>query len=160
MIIIWLIVIALFIFFALIILVGAPYVPTRQADIDNFFNSIKLRKGSLVIDLGSGDGRVVLKAAKSGYKAIGYELNPILALITKFRIRKYPDSSCRIGDYWQADISKASMVFVFSAQPYMKRLSEKLNKELKPGAQVVSYGFSLPGRKITKKVGAANIYQF
>ena len=160
MIIIWAVLVVLFVFFALIILVGAPYVPTKQADIKNLFGVIRLRKGALVVDLGSGDGRVMIQAAKYGYKAIGYELNPILALIAKYRLRQYSDATCKIGDYWQADIRKASMVFIFSAQTYMKRLSQKLNNELKPGAQVVSYGFSLPGRKIAKKVGAANIYQF
>jgi hypothetical protein len=110
--------------------------------------------------LGSGDGRVIIEAAKRGFKAEGYELNPILVMITKYRLRKYPHAKCYFGDYWQADVSRASMVFIFSAQLYMKRLSQKFNQELRPGAQVVSYGFSLPGQKITKKVGAANIYQF
>jgi 16S rRNA A1518/A1519 N6-dimethyltransferase RsmA/KsgA/DIM1 with predicted DNA glycosylase/AP lyase activity len=119
-----------------------------------------LRKGSQVIDLGSGDGRVILEAAKNDFTAVGYELNPLLAVIAKYRLRKYPKAECKIGDYWLADVSRARLVFIFSAQPYMKRLSQKLNNELKPGAQVVSYGFSLPGRKITKKVGAANVYQF
>ena len=160
MILIWLVLAVLFVCFALVVLVGAPYVPTKQAEIERIFDEIKLRKGSQVVDLGSGDGRVVLQAARSGYRATGYEINPILALVAKHRLRNHPEATCRIQDYWQANISRANMVFIFSAQPYMKRLSEKLNNELKPGAQVVSYGFSLPGRKIAKKVGAANVYQF
>lgn len=160
MIIVWIFISVLFVFFALIVLVGAPFVPTKQKEVVQIYNSIKLRKGSLVVDLGCGDGRILLEAAKRGYKAIGYELNPLLVVIAKYRLRKYPNADCKIGDYWLADISRAKMVFIFSAQPYMKRLSQKLIKELKPGAQVVSFGFSLPSRKITKKVGAANIYRF
>ncbi len=160
MIILWILISVLFVFFALIVLVGAPYVPTKQKELEQVFGAVKLRKGSRVIDLGSGDGRVIIEAAKRGFKAEGYELNPILVAIAKYRLNKYTNATCHLGDYWQADVGRANMVFIFSAQPYMKRLSQKLNKELKPGAQVVSYGFSLPGRKIVKKVGAANIYQF
>lgn len=160
MILLWIIAFALFVFFALIVLVGAPYVPTKQKEIERVFDAIKLRRGTRIIDLGSGDGRVVLEAAKRGYKAEGYELNPVLALIAKYRLKRYSKAACHLGDYWLADVSQAGLVFIFSAQPYMKRLSQKLNNELKPGTQVVSYGFSLPGRKISKKVGAANIYQF
>lgn len=160
MVLIWIVAFVLFVFFALIVLVGAPYVPTKQTEITRVFDALKLRRGARVIDLGSGDGRIILEATKRGFRAEGYELNPILVLIAKFRVNKYPQAVCHLGDYWLADVSKAGLVFIFSAQPYMKRLSQKLNNELKPGAQVVSYGFSLPGRKITKKVGAANIYQF
>ena len=59
MIIIWAVFVVLFVFFALILLVGAPSVPTKQADIKNLFGVIRLRKGALVVDLGSGDGRVM-----------------------------------------------------------------------------------------------------
>lgn len=160
MILIWILLSLLFVFFALIVLVGAPFVPTKQEEVVRIFNSINLRKGSQIVDLGCGDGRILLEAAKRGFKATGYELNPLLVMIAKYRLRKYSNTDCKISDYWLADVSKAKLVFIFSAQPYMKRLSQKLNSELKPGTQVVSYGFSLPGRKITKKVGAANIYRF
>lgn len=150
----------MFVCFALIVLVGAPYVPTKQAELSKVFDAIKLRKGARVVDLGAGDGRVMLEAVKRKYRAEGYELNPILVAIAKYRLRKYPDAICHIGDYWLADVGRANLVFVFSAQPYMKRLSQKLSSELQPGAMVVSYGFSLPGRKIYTRVGAANIYRF
>ncbi len=160
MIILWAILIIIFILFGLIVLVGAPYVPTRQADIEQIFTKIKLRKGSRVVDLGSGDGRVLLAASRHGYRAQGYELNPILALIANLRLRRYPASAVNIASYWGADLTKADLVFVFTAQPYLERLSKKLHRELKPGALVVSYGFSFHSKKIAYKIGPANVYKF
>lgn len=160
MIIIWLILILIFVSFGLIVAVGAPFVPTRQADLKKLFGHLKLRKGSRVVDLGSGDGRVLVLAQKHGYKAAGYELNPILALISKLRLKKDKTSMVKVQSYWSADISKADMVFVFSAQPFMNRLIKKLENELKPGAYVVSYAFSFPSRKIDEKFEAFNIYRF
>lgn len=110
--------------------------------------------------MGSGDGRVLVLAKKYGYKALGYELNPILFLISIIRLGKGSNSKVKLQSYWAADISKADMVFVFSAQPFMNRLLQKLENELKPGAVVVSYAFSFPSRKIDEKFEAFNIYKF
>ena len=112
------------------------------------------------MDLGSGDGRVLLMAKKYGYRAVGYELNPVLVLLSKIRSGKSSRSQIRFKSYWASDLSKADMVFVFSAQPYMNRLLNKLENELKPGALVVSYAFSFPSRKIDEKFEAFNIYKF
>lgn len=160
MIIIWIILILIFISFGLIVAVGAPYVPTKKKDLEKLFEHLKIRKGSRVIDLGSGDGRVLILAKKQGYKVTGYELNPILAVISKLRLGKERKAKVKIQSYWSADVSKADMVFVFSAQAYMNRLLKKLEVEMKPGSLVVSYGFSFPSRKIDEKFEAFNIYRF
>lgn len=160
MILLWVIVTVLFICFALIVLVGAPYVPTKQVEIEKIFDELKLKRGEKVIDLGSGDGRVVLSAVRRGYKATGYELNPILVLISRYRLRKLKTAQVKLANYWTADLAGCKLVFIFSAQPYMNRLVLKLNREMEKNSMVVSYGFSLPGKKISSKVGAANIYRF
>jgi len=160
MIIFWLIFIVLFASFGLIVFLGAPFVPTKSSDIDEIFDELKIRKGALVVDMGSGDGRILLSAVKHGYRALGYELNPFLALFSRLRLRKQPDAKIVISDYWSGDVTKASVVFIFSATPFMARLYDKLKNELKPGAVVISYGFSFEGIKIDQKIGSANIYQF
>lgn len=157
---IWVILFGLFICFAMIVLVGAPYVPTKQKDLENIFTMLQLKKGVKVVDLGSGDGRVVKLAAQRGLRALGYELNPFLVLISRYRVRNFKHAHIKLADYWSADLSDCRLVFIFSAQPYMNRLTKKLNNELKRGSQVVSYGFHLPGRKIAKRIGAAYLYRF
>jgi SAM-dependent methyltransferase len=157
---VWLFFLLVFVSFGLIVFVGAPYVPTKQKDLDNIFASLKLKKGAKVVDLGSGDGRVLIAATKSGYEAVGYELNPILVFLTKLRIRKIPRAEIKLSNYWGADLADYQLVFIFSAQPFMNRLAAKLKKELKKGSIVVSYGFRLPGQKSTRAIGAANVYKF
>lgn len=160
MIVIWLILILIFVSFGLIVVVGAPYVPTKKSDLVKLFEHLKLRKGSKLVDMGSGDGRVLILASKKGCRATGYELNPILALISKIRLQRFKQSKVLIKSYWAADISKADVVFLFSAQPFMGRMFDKLQNELKPGAIVISYGFSFAAKKIDKKFESFNIYEF
>jgi 16S rRNA A1518/A1519 N6-dimethyltransferase RsmA/KsgA/DIM1 with predicted DNA glycosylase/AP lyase activity len=160
MILVWLILVLAFLSFAFIVAVGAPFVPTKKADLTKLFEHLKLRKGTSLIDLGSGDGRVLLMASKKGLKATGYELNPFLVLLQRIRLSRYRKSKVLFKSYWSSDISKADVIFVFSAQPYMNRLVGKLERELKSGATVVSYAFSFPSRKIDEKFGAFNIYKF
>lgn len=160
MIIVWIVLILIFVSFALIVAVGAPFVPTKKGQLQKLFEHIKLRRGSRVIDLGSGDGRVLALAKKHGYKPLGYELNPILAAYSMLRLGKQGRGMVKIKSYWSADVSRADMVFIFSAQPYMNRLLNKLEKELKPGSLVISYGFSFPSRKIDEKFEGFNIYHF
>lgn len=157
----WGLALLLFVSFGLIVVTGAPYVPTKQRDLAEIFHRLKLKPGATVVDMGSGDGRVLLVAAQQGYRAIGYELNPFLWLVTKFRLRRYlSKTQVNLHSLWQADLTQASAVFIFTAQPFVKRLDKKFSKELRPGAYVISYGFKLPSRKAQKKIGAALVYQF
>lgn len=157
----WVLATLLFVSFGLIVLTGAPYVPTRQKDLNEIFHRLKLKSGDIVLDMGSGDGRVLLAAAQQGYQAVGYELNIFLWLLSKLRLHKYHKLvQINLKSLWQADLSKANAVFIFTAQPFVKRLNKKFLKELKPDSYVISYGFELPDRKPTKKIGAALVYQF
>ena len=160
MIFIWIIFILLFVSFGVIVFIGAPYVPSNKKDVQRLFKELDMRKGSVIVDLGCGDGRVLIEASKQGMRAVGYELNPFLYAICWLRLRKYPKAKVIWGNFWSADLSKASMVFVFSASPFMQRLYEKFKTQLKPGAFVASYGFSFEGVKIYQKIEPINIYKF
>ena len=108
-----------------------------------------------VIDLGSGDGRVVLEASRRGYCAVGYEINPLLVLISKLwnafceirmseRIRG--SASFYVKDIWDisaAEIGEARLIFVYGLGPIMQRLAEKLHKEGHPNLIVVSNVFEI-----------------
>lgn len=135
--------------------------PTRQKDLNEIFHRLKLEPNATVVDMGSGDGRVLLAAAKQGYNAVGYELNLFLWMVSKLRLRKYHNlAQVRMQSLWQADLSQANAVFIFTAQPFVKRLNKKFLNELHAGCYVISYGFELPGRKPIKKIGPALVYQF
>ena len=107
----------------------------------------KIKKGEKVYDLGSGDGRLVIMAAKKGARAIGFEINPFLVLISWVRIllagvRK--NAKIKWRNFWGQDISDADVVLLYLITQYMERMEKKLKAELKPGARVVSYTFKFP----------------
>ena len=75
--------------FLLTIFFGVPYVPTHKSDLFKLFETINLSKEDVLVNIGSGDG-VVLKVVNNfNTKAIGFEINPFLVIISKIKLRKY-----------------------------------------------------------------------
>lgn len=141
---------------------GAPYVPTRQKDVEKLFKIIK--KKDVLVDLGSGDGRLVRTAVAHGTKAYGVELSPILALISWLSLGDAgKKASIRWGNYWRMSLpADTTVVFVFLAEPYMEKLRVYLEEEslrLDRVLTLVSYGFELPGYKPVRTEGALLVYQ-
>src|SRR3990167_10959112 len=89
MIVVWLTVFALLFMFSFVILVGAPYAPTLRRQQKIALELLDLKPGQVLYDLGCGDGRLLVAAAKAGYRAVGYEINPALAAIAYLRTRRY-----------------------------------------------------------------------
>ncbi|HMS92041.1 MAG TPA: hypothetical protein PJ993_01000 [Candidatus Saccharibacteria bacterium] len=146
--------------FCFAVFFGAPYVPTRQLDIEAIFEDIKPMGVSSFVDLGSGDGKLVLHAAKLGYNATGYEINPILWVISSYRIRNYKNARIVFRNMWSADVSKADLVFCFLASKYMQKLETKLSKEMHKGSTLASYVFELPSKKKSFKHNNTFFYRF
>ena len=151
--------------FGLVVLRGAPYVPTHRVGVRGALDMFDLPKGSTIVDLGSGDGVFLKAAAEQGYRVIGYELNPFLCVISYIRCWRYRSRvSVRWRDFWLSPLPpETDAVFVFLAGPYLRRLDAKLSKE-KQGSKkmpVVSYGFEIPGRpKPDKKQRALLLYYY
>ena len=142
---------------------GAPYVPTKRKDVQAALKLAKLKPGELIIDLGSGDGRLLSEAAEKGYRAIGYELSPILVLISRMTLRKHKDLvKVRNTNFWYTKLpADTKVVFVFLAGPFMKRLSRHMQREanrLGHPIDLISYGFDLPGYKPAARSGVLKRY--
>lgn len=144
-------------FLALLVILGsfawgavsaAPYVPLRSRDIIRLLNLADVRSGETLIDLGCGDGRIILTAAKVyNLKAKGFEiafLPWLISLIRKLTRGAGKDIKVSLKNFWQADLSKADIVVCFLTPPVMGKLEAKLKLELKPGARFVTYAFPLP----------------
>ena len=147
-----------------VVFFGAPYVPTRARDLDKLFKAAQLKKGDTLVDLGSGDGRLLLGAADRGIKSVGVELNFLLVLLTQWRIRRVRKlAQVRFGNFWRQELPEdTTAVFVFLAEPFMKRLREYLEAEAKRLGRpitLVSYGFSLPGYKPVRSRDAVLVYE-
>lgn len=144
---------------------GAPYVPTLKPQVRKALDVAKLRPGMTVVDLGSGDGRLLLTAARRGCYAVGYEINPLLVAYSRLRtysVRKQVKVSMR--DFWLTPLpASTDVVFVFLAKPFMAKLESYLEKEasrLERPLKLVSFGFELPGRQHVARDGALYVYSF
>lgn len=134
---------------------GGPFVPSRKKSVEAMIRLAKLKPGVTVYDLGSGDGRFLVEAQKYGAKAIGIEMNPLLVLLS--RMKKL---NVRWQNLWTADIHDADVVFVYLLPINMKKLEQKLQRELHKGALVVSNSFIFPNWKILRRDVKNHIYVF
>jgi len=128
-----------------------PWAKVPVNNLEQILEHINLPAGSLVYDLGCGDGRFLFLAEKKGFKAVGYELAfyPYLkALIHK--ILKSSNIKIENKDFFKADVSGAKAIFIFLTASVMEKIGLKLKDNLRPGTSVVSYGFAVPGWPILK----------
>lgn len=145
-----------FIFFlALAFVTGAPFVPTKTPTADAMIRLADLKKGNVVYDLGSGDGKLLLLATRKGTRAIGYEINPLLVLYANLR-----NARTRWKNFWRADIHDADVIFIYLLPWKMERLAEKLKNECKKGTVIVSNSFIFPGWKIVRQDAPHHVYVF
>lgn len=149
--------------FLLVVLRGAPYVPTHKPAVERALDMLDLPKGATILDLGSGDGVVLKAAARRGYHAVGYEINPFLCVISYVRCWKYHDLvNVRWRDFWLSPLPEGvDAVFVFLAGPYLRKLHRKLLAERGHTLSVVSYGFLIPGAgEPVESANALHLYRY
>jgi SAM-dependent methyltransferase len=141
------------------------YVPTPQPVVDAMLDVAAVKATDVVYDLGSGDGRIVITAAKKyGARGVGIELDPELnKQATANAVAAGVSDRVRFvtGNIFTADISEATVVTLYLLQSLNERLRPKLVRELKPGSRVVSHVFNMgpewPPAK-TLAVGPSPIY--
>ncbi len=157
-----LIVIILFFIFVSVILFGAPYVPTLAEQRRTALDLLDLKSGQTLYELGSGDGSMLIEAAKRDLNAVGYELNPILVLISKWRARAYSGRVKVVwSNFWKADFSKADGVFVFQMDRSMKKMEAKIRSETKgKKIKIASHAFKIPGKKPVAQKNAILLYRY
>jgi 16S rRNA A1518/A1519 N6-dimethyltransferase RsmA/KsgA/DIM1 with predicted DNA glycosylase/AP lyase activity len=127
-----------------VVLFGAPFLPTLKPQIQAAFDVSQLKEGQTMLELGCGDGRVVLAAAKQGVKVIGYELNPILALVAWYRTRRYRKNAKIIcGDFWKKTWPEADVIFVFLLDKYMEKLNKRCVQYPYKPVKLVSFAFKI-----------------
>lgn len=150
--------------FGFVLLRGAPYVPTLRKQTEEAIKLLDIPKGSTVLELGAGDGRVALRLAKAGYRVVGYELNPILWLIAQIvTLPERRNVRVYLHDYWRVNWPEAEAAYVFLLERFMPRLDQAMTSYAKrQGRKVrlVSYAFSIPGKKPLKKHGGLFVYDY
>lgn len=141
-----------------------PYVPTPQDVVDAMLNLAKVTKNDVIYDLGSGDGRIVITAAKKyGATGVGVDINPerIKEANVNARNAKVTDKVKFVeGDLFEMDFSKATVVTLYLLPAINLKLRPQLLEQLKPGTRIVSHAFDMgdwePEQTIT--VNGSTIY--
>lgn len=141
---------------------GAFFAPSERKEVERIILLSGAKSGDKAVDLGSGDGRLVIALAKAGAEAHGYEINPILVWWSRLKIKKAGLSKKAFvyqKNFWNLDLSDFNIVSVFGIKYMMARLELKLKKELKPDARVVSNYFIFPTWQYSKKESSAYLYE-
>lgn len=140
------------------------FVPTPQPVVDAMLKLAEVRRGDLVYDLGSGDGRIPITAAKVyGVRAVGIDIDPerVAEANANAKAAGVADRvAFRRADLFRTDLREADVVTLYLLQSLNEKLRPKLLKELKPGARIVSHAFSMGDWKpeVTQEVDGSTIY--
>ena len=140
-----------------------PFVPTPENVVDKMIELAGVKKGDVVYDLGSGDGRIVIAAAKRGAKAVGFEIDPDLVAESRANIQKagvQESAEIRNQDILTVDLSGASVVTMYLLPDVNLKLRPNLQKQLKPGSRIVSHAFDMGDWKADKveQINGRTIY--
>ena len=131
------------------------FVPTPQEVVDAMLKLAQVTKGDVVYDLGSGDGRIPITAAKVyGARGVGIDIDPVrikeaganLAQANVGGLVKFLNQ-----DLFTTDISEATVVTLYLLPSLNVKLIPKLNKELKPGTRIVSHAFDMSSDGVERK---------
>lgn len=147
--------------FALAGFLGAPYVPILKRDSVPLLAIDKLKPGQTLVDLGSGDGRLLRAAAARGIYGIGYEINPFMVLISRivcFRYRRLV--KIHLANLWSIKLPPANAIYVFLMPRFMARLHDKLATELTKPTLVISYIFEIPGQTPIEHTANSFLYEY
>ena len=129
-------------------LVGAQWVPTPMHTVNKMLEIAQVKPGDVVYDLGSGDGRVIITAARRfGARAVGIEIDPLRYIWTQILIRFLGlGDQVRViyGNIYDQNLEEADVVTAYLLQDTNEKLMIKLVEELQPGTRVVSHKFTFP----------------
>lgn len=141
---------------------GAPFVTSFQKTVERMVATAGAKPGMKSVDLGSGDGRIVIAFAKAGIEAHGFEINPILVWLARRKIRSQRltvPALIHWKSFWGQDLSGFDIVTLYGTPHIMKGLETKLRRELRVGAKVLSNAFVFPTWRHTAKDGAVYVYE-
>jgi SAM-dependent methyltransferase len=148
--------------FGVVVFVGPPYLPTMRKQTETALDMLDLKPGQVLLELGSGDGRIMLAAAKRGLKVVGIELNPFLVFISWIVTFKYRSQVRLIwGSYWGPPWPRADAIFTFMLPKYMGKLDERVQKwRPEVATKLASFAFAIPDKEPIAKKDGVYLYEY
>lgn len=150
--------------FGLVAFRGAPYVPSKKGDVKRALSELyPIGEIDTLVDIGSGDGLVLREAARRGAKAIGYELNPLLVVLSRWLSRGYPGVTVYLADFWRASLPRTTtVVYTFGDSRDIVRMANKVAETAAASGRplmFISYGIAVPGLVPVKQIGPHHLYR-
>jgi hypothetical protein len=142
--------------------IGASFEVTKDEQLKKMIKFARVKKGEKVAELGSGDGKLVLKFAKLGAEVHGYEINPFLVLLSRWKIRNeglQKKAFVHWKSFWRVDLGSYDVVLTFQVGYIMKRLERKLKREVREKIKVVSNNWKFPNMKCLKEEDKVYLYE-
>ena len=148
------------------VLFGAPFLPTRKKWVDDALTLANVGSKDVVVDLGSGNGVVLRQALKKGAKkVVGYEINPLLVILSRLRLKKFGWRAKIIDrDFFKVDLPpETTVIYLFPVERVVKRLPDFLEQQrprLKAKEiRLVVFSYPVPGIKPTKTLNGMSLYE-
>lgn len=129
---VWLITLAVIVVvFGFVVFFGAPYVPSQQKYVRRAFENLyPLGPTDVLVDVGSGDGKVLRIAAGYGARAIGYELNPVLVVVSRILSVGQPKVTTRLANFWHTRLPEdVTIVYAFAVSRDGRKLQAMMQRE-------------------------------
>lgn len=141
---------------------GPPYLPTMHSNVETALDMLDLRPGQTMLELGSGDGRVLIAAAKRGINVVGIELSPALFVLSWLRTRRYRKHVRLIwGNYFTAKWPAADAAFTFMIPRQMGKLDAKIESwRGKRPIRLASFAFEIPNKPPAAKQNGVFLYEY
>jgi hypothetical protein len=118
------------IFFGLVVFIGAPYVPSQRKYVRRAFEHLGLGAKDVLVDIGSGDGVVLRIAASYGAKAVGYEINPVLVVLTRLLSLRNRRVVVKLQNTWTTTLpDDVTIIYAFAVQRDERKLQSLVQRE-------------------------------
>lgn len=144
--------------------IGAGFEPTSRKLVKKMLDMARAGEGDVVYDLGSGDGRIVIEAARSyDAQAVGIEADPLRYIWSRMKVMLLGlqnQVTMVWGNFFREDTSRATVVTLFLSSKANQNLKNKLQSELQPGTRVVTYYWMINGWKPVREDKENQIYMY
>lgn len=153
--------IVLLLCFGFVLLFGAPYVPTLTPQVGAALELVDLKPGQTLLELGCGDGKVLIAAAQTGLHVVGYELNPVLVIVCWLRTRRFKGRVRVVwANFWTKQWPPADGIFTFLHPRYMEKLDTKIIQSGLTPLRLVSFAFEIPNKQQSAAKKGVLLYEY
>ena len=152
----------LFFFYTIVaIFKGASYVPTTHRRVARLLDLADIKPGEKLLDLGSGDGRILFAATKRGATCVGVEINPLLCIYSRLlaKFKGLSSVSIQRQDFWRFNLSEMDILTVYLVPIRLDQLKAKVFAEMKSGSRVVTAVYHFDDWEPERRDGDVALYR-